>query len=365
VDALVAGAGDREDAGKRYAAAWALTQLDLLGPVAAVLSSASVERQISLLQALRKRAKPLPELREILFEIAANTPDEDVRYLCHACNALGLEGPLETVRIARAAKGDRNVFQLLLQKQTLSADALDHLGAFLIETGAFQMSQFGLSDASQEGRLPADFVPRHWHAADPAMRIELCKFASLQLENYRHGALHKFLVDVAYTGDDVRVQSAAWSALYRWYDSFGYPRHRPLTISAESMATFFGSPREFLLRFARFLDGREILLETLHRDTFGQLLRYPDESALDAFIEAPKETLALMETVAKTMRDDGIDRILRLDCADFLGFIGWREEFREPVTRLLLSFRGTDLDLQSTRALERMAQIASTVSRLE
>jgi hypothetical protein len=360
VDSLVAAAAQTGDDGKRYAAARMLLQLDVLGPIGAVLMSASVERQIALLKALQKRGQPMPELRETLFEIAAATADRDVRYACLACTAIGLQDAFAVPRIARMAKGDRKVYQLLLQRANLSPDGLDQLGAFLIETGAFQISQFGLSDAAQPGRMPADFVPRHWNAANREARIELCKFAGLQLENYRDPALHKFLVDVAYTGGDVRVQSAAWSALYRWYDSFGYPRHRPLTISDESIATFFGSSREFLLRFARFLEGREILLEILHRDAICGLLKYPDESALEAFAESPKETIALTEALAKVMRDDGIDRILRLDCADFLGFIGWREEFREAVTKLLQSFRGTDLDLQATRALERMEQVAAS-----
>jgi len=364
VDSLVAAAAQPDDATKRFAAARKLIELGKLGPVAEVLTSASAEHRIALLKAVQRRAQPAPELRETLFELAGATTDREVRYACNACNTLNLEGAApDTLRIARLAKGDRHVFQLLLQRAGLHPDILDRLGAFLIDAGAFQMNQYGLSDIAKEGRMPAHFVPRHWQGANRETRIELCKFAELQLGNYAHPALHKFLVDVAYApaiaADDVRVQSAAWSSLYRWYDSFGYPRRRPLTISAESIATFFDSPGEFLRRFAGFLEGREILLEMLHRDAIAGLLRYPDESALPAFATAPSETFALTDALAKVMRDVAIDFTLRLDCTDFLGFIGWRAEFRQPVTTLLQSFRGTDLDLQSTRALERMAQMSA------
>jgi hypothetical protein len=367
VDSLVAAAAQPGDPARRYAAASKLIGLGVVGPVAAVLTAASPESQIDLLKKLRSRAKPAPELRETLFEIASATSDKDVRYGCNACNALGVEGAAEVLRIARAANGDRNVFHFLFLQKTLLPDALDQLGAFLIGNGAFSMNQFGLSDTAQEGRMPADFVPRHWAAANPKTRIELSRFAELQLKNYGDSSLHKFLVDVAYTPplttDDVGVQGAVWSSLYRWYDSFGFPRRRPLTISAESIAAFFGSPRAFLLRFARFLEGRGILLEMLQRDAIAEILSYPEESALPAFATAPEETLALTETLAKAMRDNAIDFILRLDCTKFLGFIGWREEFRGHVTMLLKSFAGTDLDLQSNQTLERMAQVASTHAR--
>jgi hypothetical protein len=59
---------------------------------------------------------------------------------------------------------------------------------------------------------------------------------------------------------------SAWSGLYRWYNTFGYPRHRPMKVSAESISRFFGSTCEFLTRFTRFLRGREMLHESLHRD---------------------------------------------------------------------------------------------------
>jgi len=52
------------------------------------------------------------------------------------------------------------------------------------------------------------FVPRRWRGASPEARIELCRFAELQLKNYGDSALHKFLADVAYTAATTPTASA-------------------------------------------------------------------------------------------------------------------------------------------------------------
>ena len=76
--------------------------------------------------------------------------------------------------------------------------------------------------------MPANFVRRQWQRADSSTRRELCRFAEMQLKEYRDEDLHRFLVEVALTPADAEIQSEAWSCLYRWYDSFGFPRWRPL-----------------------------------------------------------------------------------------------------------------------------------------
>jgi hypothetical protein len=71
-------------------------------------------------------------------------------------------------------------------------------------------------------------------------------------------------------------------------------------------------------------------------------------------VQAPDETSGLTAVLGSVMRDREIDLIIRLASADLLGFLGSAAAFRASVTELLKSFRGSDMDLQSTRALERM-----------
>jgi hypothetical protein len=354
-DVLAASAAYPNDALRRLAAARNLVSLERLAPAGVALEMASEEHQIELLQLLELRRKPAPELRDTLFELAGHTQNHRVRrfaclVLCYGCPAE------EALRVARAGQGDASVYQALLQKAGLGPQSFEDLGVFLMQSKAFRMGQFGLADAAKKGRMPADFIERHWRDADNAIRVELCRFGEAQLMDYGDQALHRFLVGIAFSPGDVKVQGEAWSCLYRWYDSFGFPRRRPLTIGEASITTFFGSGRMFLTRFTEFLEGRAILRESPHRDRIAELLRYPDPSALPLLEQEPREAMGLAEALAGAMRDSEIDFILRLACTDFLGFLGSVAAFRNPVIKLLEAFERTDLDLQSKTVLGRMHQ---------
>ncbi len=178
------------------------------------------------------------------------------------------------------------------------------------------------------------------------------KFAEVQLSDYGDETLHRFLVDVALTPvvspDDVKVYTQAWSGLHRWYDSFGFPRRRPVKVSAESIATFFGSPREFLVRFSALVRERPI------RTAMAEMLQYPESSALAGIAGSPREAMDAAGALVQVMRDAGVDFLLRLACTDFLSFLGSEASLRDAMVSILESFKGTDLDLQSTRGLERI-----------
>jgi len=352
VDFLSATAAGPGDPMRRYAAAQKLIPRGVLTPVGPVLLAVSEERQIELLGLLERRKKPAPELRDTLFQLARETKHRRVRQfacytLCYGCPAD------EVLALSRAAQGDPQVYQAILQRSGLPPSGLEMFGEFLLQTGAFRMSQFGMSDAAKQGRMPADFVQHHWRDANAELRIELCKFAEEQLGHYGDETLHRFLVDVAFSAalqpDDAGVSRQAWTCLNRWYDSFGYPRRRPVKVSAESIATFFGSGKLFALR------STELLRERPLGEAITAMLRYPESSALPGFAAAHRETLALAEALVLAMRDSEVDFTLRLFCTDFLGYLGSESTFAAPVTKLLTSFAGSDLDLQSRRALERMA----------
>jgi len=348
---LSGSARDSADPMCRFAAAQKLIALGVVEPVAQVLPTAPEDHQVQLLGLLERRKKPTPDLRDVLFQLARSTGNRRVHQLacyvlCYGCP------PDEALQIAAAARGDSQVYQALLQKAALTPPALETVAEFLLSAGAFSMSQFGMNDVAKKGRMPADFVQRHWTDASASSRVELCKFAEAQLGEYGDEALERFLVDVAFaaavTPDDVKVSCQAWTGLRRWYDSFGYPRRRPVNVSAESITTFFGSPPQFMTRF------ETILHERPHRPAVGEMLAYPNSSALNGIAEAPRQAMSLAKTLTEVMRDGEVDFTLRLAATDFLGYLGSADPLRKRITGLLQTFAGTDLDLQSTRALERM-----------
>jgi hypothetical protein len=351
IDSLCAAAREPVDDMRRYAAARKLIDLGVLGPVAQVLLSVPEDYQQGLVEYLERWKKPFPELRGALFDLARDTRNGRVHraaccVLCYGCP------PEDAIRIARMARNEEYIYQALLQKTALPPGALEEFGEFLLRAGLFRMNWNGMNDIAKEGRMPADFVTRQWRDASSEARVELCKFAEAQLLAYGDEALHRFLVDVAFTpgvvAEEVKVYEQAWSGLHRWYDSFGYPRRRPIRVSGESIDKLFGSAAQFLTRFAA------ILRERPPRAVINEVLGYPDSSALSAIAGAPRQAVELAQSLAEVMRDPEVDFGIRLACADFLGFLGSEPTLRRGMSRLLTSFAGTDLNLQSTRALERM-----------
>ncbi len=351
VDSLTAAARDSAPV-MQYAAAQKLIELGVLTPVAQVLCSATRERQEALLRQLQLRKKPAPDLRGALFELAENSRERDlVRMSCEVL-CIGCD-PADAIRIAHAGKGDRTVYQSLLQRAALLPESLRQLGAFLIEQGSFTADQWGLGDIAKSGRMPADFVPRQWPAADDGTRAALCRFAEMQLGEYGDPSLHRFLVEVALTpaASGVEVQSAAWSSLYRWYDSFGYPRRRPLKVGADEIRDLFGSAENFLTRLEGFLRGRKIFYESIHRDRIVELLRYTKEDARPSFEELPDQTLVVANAVADLMREPDLAIDIRIACGYFLSFVGSSGVFRAAMIGALRSFIGTDMDLHANQML--------------
>ena len=57
-----------------------------------------------------------------------------------------------------------------------------------------------MDKAAAKGRLVTSFVPRHWVAAPDSGRVELCKLAEMQLEQYADEDLHRFFVGVVFGG---------------------------------------------------------------------------------------------------------------------------------------------------------------------
>jgi hypothetical protein len=357
IDRLTAAAFS-SDLLKQFAAASKLSRLGALGPISNVLRSTTTSYQLQLLKEIEMRRKPAPALRGALFDILEATNDPDIRryacyVLCYGCP------PEDGVRLARAALGERSVYQAILQRAGLPPDRLEELGEFFIDNNVFSAGQWGMDAIAKEGRMPPGFVPRHWTNADDATRIEFCRFAETQLHEYSDEGLHRFMANVIFGTESFDVTLAAWTSLYRWYGRSDHSGMGPLRIQSEPLKRFFGSESEFLRIFNRFLrrpDLPKIADSSSNRDHLAKFLRYAEPDVLPAFTADPRATGELMESVANMMHNQEFDFILRLAGADVLALLGSEPKLRKGAEGLLQPFRGTDLDLASKTAMERITR---------
>ncbi len=364
--ALIAGDVDRLTAAtrsadplQRFAAGSTLARIGALGPVRDVLRDASTEHQLRLLREMESRRKPVPALRDSLLAIAETTADSNVRK--YACFALCWGCPAEdAVRVARAAQGEPAVYQAILQRAGLPPDRLEQLGIFFMQNDVFSASQWGMDVIAKEGRMPPGFVAKHWREADESTRVEFCKFAEMQLTEYADEGLHRFLAGVVFGMEPVVVVLAAWTSLFRWYGRLDHSGMGPLLIQAEALNRFFGSIGGFVGTFRRFLlraDLVEIVGNASNRERLAKFLRYANADVLPGFVVERRAVSELMDAVGAMMGNPEFDFLVRLAGADFLALVGSEKVFQGQVESLLTGFLGTDLDLASSTALERIRRV--------
>jgi hypothetical protein len=354
-DQLVA--AEREpDALKRFAAARRLVRLGNFTGVSDVLRQAEISQQIELLQPLAYNKKPVHELREVLFELLAANTDRQVRELASFAVLCGCQ-PGDAPRIARAANGTSSIYQRILQTAGVPPEDLESVCEFLLEQNAFRSSQWGMDRAAAKGRLPASFVPRHWVAAGDDAKVQLCELAEMQLEQYGDEDLHRFVIAVVFGEGAREVRLQAWKSLFRWYQRSDHTGMGPLRIQKESLERFFGSVPAFVGKLARFLGGETpdpILSELFIREPLAKFLRYAEPDVTPGLLEDRRATLGLAGALQAVMRSTECDLILRLACIDLLRLFATAPDLRAPITDILKTFRGTDLDLGVQTALERL-----------
>ena len=160
------------------------------------------------------------------------------------------------------------------------------------------------------------------------------------------------MVNKIFTVDDPEVQKSAWTSLYRWYGRLGYGMG-PLVIKASVLEHFFGSVIAFPPIFAKFL-STDATRELFVRDHLAQLLRYAEPDILPALAAKPRVVGGLVDALEVLLKDPSQEFTVRLAAIDFLALLAGEEKFRAKIQMLLFSFRGTDLNLASTTALERI-----------
>ncbi|HLK67731.1 MAG TPA: hypothetical protein VKU19_30075 [Bryobacteraceae bacterium] len=346
-----------DDAMMRYAAARRLISMGRFDGVGDVIRHAALEHQRDLLSFMTwQKTKPPAVLREVFIELLENTEDRAVRRDASACLAFQHQ-PGDTLRIARAARGERDIYQGLLQNASAEPAELAALCEFLLERGEFRAEQWGMSDVAKAGRLPADFVPLHWNQANDTVRVELCRMAEMQLEEYPDRKLHRFLVNVVFGDESFSVQEQAWTCLFRFYDRSEQKDVEPVRIEAASLREFFGSAAAFVPILTRFLGSgkpREIVRKSSNRQRLEKFLRYADPNVLPEWRTVPAEVIDLAQALAAVVSEREVDFMLRVESIHLLGLLAGVPEARALVEATLKGFRKTDLDLHTNETLKRI-----------
>ncbi|HLK62551.1 MAG TPA: hypothetical protein VKU19_03870 [Bryobacteraceae bacterium] len=362
--ALAAGDGDvlraalrSDDELERATAAKRLIELEDVSSLSDVVAGASADRQVAILRGLVRRGQPAPVLREALYTVARNSESREarraaIRVLCWGCP------PDEVERLADAAFGDPSSYQAILQQAGLPPEALARFGDWMLEHQVFRADQFGMKDIAKADRMPADFVPRRWNAADPEVQKELCGFAEFQLNEYGDEDLHRFLVGVAFRPGDVKVRSTVFNAIYRWYrwnDSSGAT---PIAIRKDAIRRFFGTIPDFLSIYTRFLKDPslpDLLKQAILADPVRGFLRYASDDVLPEFAAQPSAVSKLADAVGDiAYHRERFEFDLRTECIAFLGWLAQVPEFRKKMRARVVAFQGTELDHASKMALERL-----------
>ncbi len=364
--ALVAGDVDRLSAAeregdpmKRYAAAYRLIRMGHLGGVGEVILQASPKHQSDLLGLIGSQKNSTAGLRDVLFALLESSGEERVRREASFGLALNHQ-PGDTLRIARAARGDRQIYQGLLQRAGMTPEELVALCEFLLERGEFRADQWGMAETAKAGRLPPDFVPHHWMASNEPARIDLCKLAEMQLEQYGDEDLHCFLVNVAFGEETFEVQQQAWTSLFRWYRRTDHGRTPPLAIKAAALCRFFGSVEAFVPILTGFLgDGvpGKIVKHSSNRQDLERFLHYSDADVTRDLRAVPRSVLDLANALDGILRDPECDLMVKLGSIDVLVILAGVGQARPFVIEILKRYHRTDLDLGVTQALERIPPV--------
>jgi hypothetical protein len=294
------GAALSGEALERVAAGSRLVDLDVLAPLAEPLQQGSLEVQRAIVAALVVRRRPCPQLADALIAIVETTADPALRE--QAARALCRQlRPDLALRVARAAAGNRTIFQLLLlPAASLSGETLAELLAWMVDGGVFLAGQFGLEGAAERGAISDGLVPRLFARAGEETRRELLGLAEVQLRARGDEALHRFVMNVVFGRHPAATRSAAWWVLRRWYLRDDPRGEGPFRLSRESIARFFGSVDLFVPRLTSLLRDPATLAEPTVRDLLGNLFRVverEDAAALADSNDAEPLVRALLEAL--------------------------------------------------------------------
>ncbi len=289
---------------QRIAAGHKLISLGVIKAVVEVVEKSSIEVQRELVDGLYRRKGPAPEASDTLLEIAEKTDDEHLRsravsVLCRQLKAGWV------MRLARAAREDRGIYQSLLQAETLPPDAAVELADFLLDHGRFGSHQYGLSNLAERGTVPDTYVVSRFGDADEKTKTEMLRFAEKQLEKRGNEELHRFVMGIAFGPPPAERRAAAWWVLHRWYRHQGDHRGEgPWTLTKEAVERFFGSIPAFIPRLADVLRDHATLKEVGYFEMIAHLLDSADEAAVEAIQAQGDAADILVDALLEALRQD-------------------------------------------------------------
>ena len=288
---------------ERIVAGRKLIELGVIQPVVQVVEKSPLEVQQDLVESLLRRNQPAPEAADTLMEIVEKTDDKTLReraarLLCRDVR------PQWILRIARAAKDDRHIYQSLLQAPALDAEGALALGDFLIQKGFFRMSQYGLSDLAEKGRMPESFVPSRFARAPEETQEELLRFAEVRQAHHWSEELHVFLLGVVFGPHPAKIRAAAWWVLHRGYRHRGEHRGEgPFKLEKNVIERFFGSVGAFLPKLSAVLGDPATLKEVGYYEMMANVLNSADDETV-LLIQEEGAADDLVSSLMRAMQED-------------------------------------------------------------
>jgi hypothetical protein len=279
--ALLVGDGAPEAAWEaalaQFAAGW---DADLGG---VLLGAASDDVKGAALDLLRRRKAPSPDLREALLRLM-EVEGGGYRHDRLAGTAMEIVvrdlPPALAARAARASRDASSDRALLWDKTGLPREAVGEVLDAILAAGRFRAETWGLDQAIARGAVAPDFAPTRF-AREPSakQRCELLRLAEKQLGKTGDEGLHRFFWQVVYAAEQpMEVRDAAYWGQLRALRTrgMGPGQTGELTLAADSLTRFFGSPAAFLPRFAEAMANPGFHQGSL-RDHLEHLVRYaPD-----------------------------------------------------------------------------------------
>jgi hypothetical protein len=291
---------------------------EVLGKTLGELDEDTLEE---VLDRLRYGNHSFPTLREQLW-LLARTGGRRLR--SYAVSLLVTIGqPEDAVPLVQLDPPDTSTVQEVLQRMVLSDVETLALCRLLVHEQRFRISQYGVSDLAENGRLPDDFVPGVWgQLADDDQRKDLLRFAEEQLNARNDDALHRFLINVVFAPRGVttaEVREEGWWSLLRWYARKEYASKGPLALDDAVLARFFdGGTDEFIDRFVGVLEGPELDDHRTLAECLGNLLRYSPEAGLPSVAARSSAFARLIEGLQRVLGDSSRNQSLRCDVVRFL-----------------------------------------------
>jgi hypothetical protein len=260
------------DPARRYVAAAQLIRLHKPEPVAPVLLAAGPDEQLNLLQEIGRAKRPVTALHPALFSLVANTPNPRIRKSAANAIALARSHP-DFLRLLDFGSDDSDIIHAMLLAKP-APETCFAIGERLVREGRFRTSQWGWDAASKPGLMPVTFVPDLYPHAVAEVRIELLRFAEMQIE--AHGAdgteLERFLIRQCFAAAPPEVVGAAWASIHRIQMHRRVGLTVPCDLTLANVQWCWTMP-ELLEGIAYLMAHPAAVRQTFVRDDFSRFLR--------------------------------------------------------------------------------------------